>query len=345
MSVEAGKTSAVGSTNGQDKGQEKTPAAEQPDPSKPPAAKVEEAIRALVREEMGKAAAEEKTPAPSGRDAFWLFLCLANIAMLLWWTPEAVLDNPKLEFLFKMIPLVGGYLFALGYLWFRDNLLAAGRSRKFKVSQVLLFAVLLPAGLTQTNVFHLKPLLEPDKAVAVAVIGEDAGVEDLDPKRIWLPLRAHKFKIRFADKDGADKWEERTFTLTPWQMLKAVWTRPRWPLLYRVKLRYMTSDVKVVIKNISGDYDADFLAVLRKKPPDIPVEWPSEEDRRTFIYSCTAVAFGGIGGADSISLPPGTYEMYAKKQGCTQTETKIVNIGLDKPTEMPIDFSSLKCKP
>jgi hypothetical protein len=339
MNVEADKGRPAGSANGQNGVGDKLDAAPQPHAdAKPPSAALVEAIRGLVREEMGQAASEEATPAPSRSDAFWLFLCLANVAMLLWWTPEAVLENPKLEFLVKLIPLVGGYLFALGYLWFRNNLLAAGRSGKFKAAQLLLAAVLLPAGLSQTNIFHLKPLLEPDKAVTVSV-----GGEEVDPKRIWLPLGTHEFKIRFGRKEGADRWEERTFKLGPWQMLKALWARPRWPLLYKITFIYSASDVEVVVRRVEGEYDAGFLETLRNPPDDLHVKWEEGESQPTFVYSCTAKSFGGVGGSESVSLPPGTYSMYARKKGCGQSDPLTVVIGLEKPATQA-DFSLLKCE-
>lgn len=306
------------------------------EPPSPHSAALESAIRALIREEVGPPKPRPSQKA-SGADAAWLFVCLLNLALLLWWAPAFLFDSKKVDAFLRFVPLLGGYFFALGYLWSRERILAVGRHPAFKIVQAVLLVLLIPASASQTRIFRLTPLVEPAEVVVLRV-----NEEKEDPKALYLPLRTHTVTVSYKG-EGESKWQSRKFTIGPWDILAAWWggQSPKlyWPLLYEVTIQTVVPDVEVVIRRKAGAFDPTFLAQFRNPEPDANVRL-LEQDKPTLVLSCTKDDYGGV---DSVYLPPGRYEMYARKEGCGETKPQEVVVNFPKMTTMPIDFTTLTC--
>src|SRR5712692_2861467 len=95
-------------------------------------------LRAIVREVLqeGDSKARRAKPRPTGADAFWLVLFVADVGLFLAWLPTAILRNEQVEFLGKVLPWAGSGAYVLGYTWFREHILKWSRQFWFKALQV-----------------------------------------------------------------------------------------------------------------------------------------------------------------------------------------------------------------
>ena len=284
-----------------------------------PSIKLEQAIREVVREELGRPIQHERVePKPTLSDAVWWLLCVIDIGLLLWWIPETFFENRKVDFYIKAAAWVGSYLFLLSYAWFKDQILAFSRRRIFKSLIIGALVILFPVYVSLLPIFSLNPRVEPKTAELIVDGKTEAKVR---PDDLRLSFGVHKITVVDAsDVEGSPN--SRPFQVGYSDFFRAwFWKdgRPYWPLLYAVAVQAHEPGVTIIIRKKDGDFDRDFA---NKKPtPSTEFGAPVK-----FIEPGKALSFLAIENViDSISLPYGTYEFTGLKEGCGQSQPQSIS--------------------
>src|SRR5579885_420368 len=230
-------------------------------PSDGPAGQSErlaEAVRALIREELGRPAVPPP-PAeqPSWREAFWLLVFCGNVILILSRLPRGLFSGPAVELAEKLLPALLGSLFVIYLAWFRERLLLVSRLKRFHGLQLGLLAVLIFLNLP---VFPLRPVIRPD-SVGVMIDGKPQrkGV------RIWVACGGHDITLlppvseELAPPEER-RTKERKFRFGPWQVLRAASGKahPDWGLLTAVRF-LAEPDATLRIRKLSGEFYDEVL--------------------------------------------------------------------------------------
>lgn len=297
-----------------------------------PFAKLESAIRELVREELKKGpqpVTQEPPLQPKPSDGFWLFISITNIAMFFWWIPEGLWNNNIIDTLLKLVPWLGSSLFVLGYTWCHKRILELSRHRYFKAVQLAFLSFFLLLGFTQLSIFPINPLVEPEEAV-LEINGKP--YDKNQRKNIRLPIKNYKVLIKndkqVASNEGPDV---RQFYISYGDFIKTFWDsdyRPYFSPLYDVILHTQEPLTEVVIEKQGHDFDSDFLNNPRASHIGAPVEvdgkrtlhfrWPSPDDT-----------------AHTLRLPYGNYKWMIKNESCPYVIEQSFFVGKDiKPVKI-----------
>lgn len=282
-----------------------------------PSARLEDAIREIVRAEIQQPTQPTVQPTkPRLSDAFWLLIIVTNTALLIAVIPEVVLQDSKLALFVKLVPWLGGSLFVLGYAWFSDQILNLTRRPIFKFSLMILLLVLIPVSISQLEVFSVRPLIEPKNA-QLWVDGKAANLDDND----WVRLSLQSHDISIIDQTDNENGEpnKRKFYLTYSEVFHA-WRdsdyRPHWALIYSVPINAKFANELEIRKD-----DSNFDSLFWSKPPPT---YSGEEVRRgamqnTLLFTCDKGTF-------ALPLPYGTYTLTSHKTGCDKVEKQIVTV-------------------
>jgi len=277
---------------------------------RPPAVRLEESLRDLVHEEMGVVRASAPKQLPSSSDAFWLFLCVADAALLLWLLPDAMLANKRMELVGKLLTWLGGSLFVLGYVWFRDLFLSFVRHRAFKITLILLPIFLIPAYVTQMDIFPASPIVEPPNAEL-----EIDGVPR-QKKNLKLSLSYHAVIIRESGKHDESPINERPFEFGPTDVWDTWWNNKKfyWPLFYKVPVDFNLAGPETIeLSKDDGRFDSEF----RTSKPQLTFQGADGETNHFGAWrEGNSIIFSwpyqpGAIGSISLMLPYGTYHLTA----------------------------------
>ena len=286
-----------------------------PADNRPASIKLEQAIREVVREEVARPrpliVPEAK---PTFSDAAWWLLCLIDIALLLWWIPENFFESRRVDFFIKAAAFIGSSLFLLTYAWFKEQILSFTRRRIFHVLVIAFLIVLLPFYISLFPIFRLNPRVEPQTAELIV----DGKTETkFRPDDLRLSVGQHTITV--IDTTSDEKPNSRDFQVGYLDFLRS-WFRkdagPYWPLLYPVGISTDEPGVVIVIRKKDGDFDRDFTRGRHTTGFKAPIQ---------FIEPKVLSFAANENGIDSISLPYGTYEFIARKEGCGQTEPQIIS--------------------
>lgn len=249
-------------------------------------AQVLEALRALVRREMGRP--PEKIPSsaePSLKEGFWLLLFCLNTVLLISRLPREVLSGPAVETASKLLPALFGSLFVIYLAWFRERLLTLTRHKRFNRLQVALLLVLT---LTGVPLFPVSPEILP-KGTALSIDGK----AHKNTHQILLSCGAHDILLQSARDAGTEK---RQFRFGLRSLLQAVWNGgpgPDWSLLYAADFTARDPNAKVQVKKLRGEYYDDVFE-------------GTDLDRRD--YAVLVLSMDGKR-ARTVQLPLGSYEL------------------------------------
>jgi hypothetical protein len=288
-----------------------------------PASQVEETSQAQPNlvDGNGQELAHEVQPVPSatpttptGKDAFWLAMVVANAALLIAVLPADVLTSSRLGLLVKVVAWLGGSVFLLGYKWFRDRLLNLTRKTTFKIAQSILLCALVPINVSQLQV-DIHPLIEPKDAKVQ--VGEGKS-QDVGNRGLKLSLQGHDIIVSDKNTDDSGQSINRKFHLTFTEVLRA-WrdpsSRPHWPLIYKVPI-YVQSEIdELEIRKDDRMFDSEFWNNPAKASE--VAELRRGEDPGVLIFPWKT-------GAVLLRLPYGSYKIVARRNKCDKKEEKQV---------------------
>jgi hypothetical protein len=287
----------------------------------------EESLRELVREEMTGRPPE---PAPGGRQFFWLFLCVANAAMLIWLLPETIFHNERIENLSKFVAWLGGSVFVSSFVWFREELLRLTRSRIFRLAQLFLLPLITMLYLSQLSIFKIHPIIEP-REVELIVDGQNVSEEEREDLR--LSLGEHKIVVQpsgwIAQTDQSVYPQPRKFKLYLSDVFSA-WRggeQPRWSLIYNVYVNPHGAVDEVVVQNLEMNFDSAFMK--KPEPPLSPAEssiGAPKASERELVYQW----HGPPNATLPLRLPYGKYLIFSRKKDCAEkfpTEVEVPTVG------------------
>lgn len=295
--------------------------AQSPEQRKPPAARLEESLRDLIQEEMGVVRAESRKLVASRSDARWLFLCVADAALILWLLPDAVLGDKRLELVIKLFTWLGGSLFVLGYVWFRERFLAFVRNRGFRILLAAIPVSVLPSYVTQAPIFYVQPQVDPPNA-EVVIKNRPVHITG-----IRLPLQSEDVVVTFR-REGSDGkvYTQPPFKLTATAIWRTWWRdeQPYFALSFYVPLTFVDTvpETIEVVKEV-GRGDREF----RNSAPKLTFRNKDgvNEDQTGMWMEGNRIAFSvpnlplkGVG----ITVPYGKYRATASfpdQQGCEKT--------------------------
>jgi hypothetical protein len=295
--------------------------AQPPEQRKTPAVRLEESLRDLVHEEMGVVRSEAQKPIPSRSDAFWLFLCVADAALIIWLLPDAVLGDKRLELLSKLFTWLGGSLFVLGYVWFRELFLAFVRHRAFRIVLLAIPALVFPAYVTQAPVFFVKPQVDPPNA-EVVIKGRPVHITG-----IRLPLQSEEEVVVTVRGEGNNpQVYTKGFKLTRSDIWRTWWRdeQPYFALRFYVPLTFVGGVPEIIeLVKDEGGFDREFREsgpkLTFRNQNGLNEEKPgmlTENNRITFSVPKQPLA--GVG----ITVPYGKYSataVFSDQQGCDKT--------------------------
>lgn len=295
-------------------------------------AKLAEAVRELVQEELRQSPAPPDqvivTGAPTWQDAFWLLLVITNLVLLFSWVPKEWLQDPRVEFFAMLVPWLCSGLFFVGYAWFRQRLLAVSRRRAFKLFQLALLGASL---ITQFPIFSVQAHVEPQNAF-LFVNGKKT-----DNHRERLRLRLGNYDIKVSRAEGRRQPNERRFTLRWQELFRSTWSdyEPRWALLYPVRMRSRTKGIQVHIEKLESKFDPDFLDAEQLQS----IGLQRANDSRVFL---TIPPEKNVA---STRLPVGSYRMYPEKEGCNSSDPKDLQIRPQAgKLKFDVKFEVLECR-
>jgi len=296
-----------------------------------PVAKLEESLRELIRQELGHP--PPLRPTPSGVEALWLFLCIANAALILLLLPDALLKSVKWRTLSNIIMWLSGSLFVLGSVWFRELFLELSRGR-LRFLQLALLALLLPLYISQTPVFKIYPEIEPADVAEVEYEGQ---VESGWVNGLWVPLKPHTFTVRRKpradagidpgvdpDKDPNKAWKERKIDVSRFDLLRIWWRgpeeKPHWPLLFPTAFYAAKPVGEVIVWRRGGEFDPAYLKEPAPLQPDNPqqdaaLQSDTRDGSPVLVYRWP---FKDKAGYLNQWHPLGKYEISARADGCDE---------------------------
>lgn len=281
---------------------------------KSPLTQIDEALREIIREELGRTPTSTPEKRPHLGDAAWLVVIVTNLALLLALIPDSVLQSTKLGLIIKVIPWLGSYLFVLGYAWFSDQIIRFTRQPAFKVTQIVMLVVLAGVSFSRLQVFDIHPLIEPQGAEVMV----DGGLVTVDKDgSIAVSLKSHDITITDkSDKNQRGEPNEREFQLSFRDAFHA-WRdsnyKPHWPLTYEIWFTAEKPISELEIRKIDGNFDADFWAKPSSTASKRPLTRGRDVNVLLFAWeqNTRTVAF---------DLPFGTYKVLAKKFDCQGIE-------------------------
>lgn len=295
--------------------------------------KVEESLRELVREELK---GQKPTPLPDKRQIVWLFLCVANTALLLWLLPETLFKNERIENLSKVVVWLGSSIFISSFVWFREKLLVLTLNGLFKIILVVALPVLTLIYISQLNIFAIHPDIEPQDA-EVIVRGQTLTEEDRED--IALSLDTHWITVQPADwhpQNNPNQYPKpRKFKLTRLDVLRAWWgsDQPRWYLVYDVYVQPQGAVDEVIVEPLKGEFDREFM--MRPDPPlsptdtNLPILGAPSAQGKDLVYEWHGIANAQL----PLRLPHGKYAIFSRKNSCEgkreEVEVPVLN---DKTT-------------
>jgi hypothetical protein len=198
---------------------------------------VDEAIRALVRQEVGQTT-RPRNPQPSFLDAIMLGLLTINVALLFSFAPSKTsldtLENGWLSLLSdKVVPWIASSVFVAGYTWWKDQLLRAMRKPGFRVANVLATLVLIA---TQVPLVPLHVRLSPQNA-ELWLDGErvDRSSGHWDDDSLYeydlrVRLRPHDFEVKPPKEWKASEEMEQSIHFGWKRLFVAMTSGPTQPL-------------------------------------------------------------------------------------------------------------------
>jgi hypothetical protein len=292
---------------------------------RPAIARLEESLRDLVQDEMGHVRAITQPQVPSRSDAFWLFLSAADAALLLWIIPDAMLTNKRLELLGKIVTWLGGSLFVLGYVWFRERFLGYVRNRGFKITLAVIPVMVVPFYLTQFDIFRIKPVVEPSSA-ELEIQGEKRSIENLK-----VSLSGSTVIVRLRGQGPNAPVYERPFPMTAGDVWRSWFynEQPYWPLVFEVPLGFnKEGPEKIVASKETKVFDSGYVPELTymngaqqlklagtwEKDKSISWGWPYEPGTKNSIR---------------LTLPYGKYRLiatYADNELCPKTSEDEIDV-------------------
>jgi hypothetical protein len=239
-------------------------------------ARVVEALRALVRQEIGRPE-EETAPAaePSLKEGVWLLLFCLNAILLVSRLPHEVLSDPAVETAGKLLPALLGSLFVIYLAWFRERLLVLTRHRRFNQSQV---ALLLVLAFVAMPLFPISPEILP-KGAALSIDGKP----HKDAHRLWLSFGAHDILLQPARNVALDP---RQFRFSVANLLHAVWSGDLdWNLLCKADFKARDTTAKVQVQKLRGEYYDDVFegTDLDRRDNTTLILSMNETDTRTIL--------------------------------------------------------------
>jgi hypothetical protein len=291
--------------------------------------KIEDSLRELVREELD---GRKPPPPPDRKLFFWLFLCVTNVAMLIWLLPETVLDSKRVEAATKFIIWLGGSIFVSCFVWFRDQLLGLAQKPFFKRMQIAAFPVLILLYLSQLNIFTIHPVIEPSDA---ELILNGQSVSEDEREDLSLSLNKQKIIVQPAGWKPQDDLSAyprpRKFMLTKSDVLYYAWLgreQPRWPLIYNVYIKASGSVDQVVVQRREGDFDSGFVKEPEPALSDgLTLDTPAATGRE-LVYQWRKMKDIIL----PLRLPYGKYTVFTRKEGCAEKFTADIDVPAVKNT-------------
>src|ERR1035437_2396198 len=214
----------------------------------PDGTQVVEALRSLIRREMGKPTENEH---PSLKEGMWLLLFCVNLVLLVSRRPRELLSDPTVELAGRLLPALLGSLFVIYLAWFRKRLLALSRHKRFNQLQVALLFVL---ALIDLPLSRISPNIRP-KGTALSIDGK----LHKNVQRVWLSCDVHDVILNPPKNSEA---KERPFRFPVRSLLSAAWSGgngPEWSLLYPVDFEVRDTLSKVQVRKKDGElYDDVF---------------------------------------------------------------------------------------
>lgn len=111
-----------------------------------PSEKLLQALQAYVQDVAGAPAYGQPAGAaghdpPTWKDVLLLLVFVCDLALIVWSVPEEWLKSTQLEFLQKLLPVIGGGGFTLLAAWYKDKTLQWTQSRRFKLCLIPITAI------------------------------------------------------------------------------------------------------------------------------------------------------------------------------------------------------------
>jgi len=298
------------------------------------AKKLNEALREFVREAMpkgqggGNGATGDGEDHPTKKDVFFFVLFAANVAVLTWSLPAAVLKNEQLEFLEKFLPAAGGSAFAVIAAWYKKKALEISRSRIFRWSQLPLGVMALLFG---APILPVHVIVQPAEAVLYLENNEP------DSLRAWhdtLWLRFARHKLIVTHYDGTH-WNTREFQRKRREFVHSVLHgQPmELPLLYSLRIDLQDPGEAISIRRGEGEFDEDFLDPKALQPSHL-----AEIDRQTLKFTLKPGEISAL-----TNLPAGKYVLTETKAGCRTPGQAVILPQLSDPEHCSTDMPALKC--
>ena len=250
--------------------------------SEPDGTQVVEALRSLIRREMGKPTENEH---PSLKEGMWLLLFCVNLVLLVSRLPRELLSDPTVELAGRLLPTLLGSLFVIYLAWFRQRLLALSRHKRFNQLQVALLFVLT---LIDLPLSRISPNILP-KGTAFSIDGK----LHKNVQRVWLSCDVHDVTLHPPKNSDAAL---RQFRFPVRSLLSAAWSGgngPEWSLLYPVDFTARDARSRVQVRKTHGELYDDVLAGT-----DL-----DRLDKSAFILSMNGNR------VRTIQLPLGSYEL------------------------------------
>ena len=220
------------------------------------------AIRRIVSEELDKARNGDVS-APGAvsqtwREALGLIVVFLNIVLIYTWLPEKVRTGDNVNFITKLITLIGGGFALTNPALFRKWLAELGRRKRFLIGNSF---VLLFVAMARFAPLPMRAEIDPPGAL----ISEAGGQASSADETMFLTLGDHSIEIA-PPKGGIriDHEEVKTRKIAlPWNRqlwYSLPWTpRPRWSLVAPVDLWFnRPAQYTVTIVSTKCPFDYEF---------------------------------------------------------------------------------------
>jgi hypothetical protein len=270
---------------------------------------------------------------------------VANLALLILAIPGGLVKNEQLEFLEKIIPVVGGTLFALIVAWFKEKTVTIVQSGWFRWGQIPLTALALLLG-APVLPLHVK-VLPADKFAILFVDRDDPDHMRDWNETIWVSLSGHDVVAKHNDPGG---WNARFFHWSQRDVLSMLWRHQEveLPLLYTVRVNLQEPGLAVNIRRVinrqvgketkeeRAQFDKDFL-----RKDKLADQHLAEVDPETLTL--TPRTGGDL--SPLAKLPAGQYELSAVKTGCgAGREVQLTVPQATNPGNSQVDLEPPKCQ-
>lgn len=273
-----------------------------------------EFVQEEIRRTTGKAA--DDGPKPSKVDVFVFVVFAVNLSLLIWTIPSELLKKEQLEFFEKIIPVVGGSLFALIVAWFKEKTVQVIRSPWFRWGQIPLACLALLLG---APVIPLHVKVAPADSLAILCVDKEDSDHMRDwNKTIWVSFTEHNIIVKHNDSGG---WNPRFFHWKQRDLLRMLWRHHEveLPVLYSVRMNLQEPGLMVRIRKVNRqdvstgtreegtEFDDDFL-----RRDQLADQHLAEMDRQRITL--TPRTSGDL--SPLTKLPAGQYELSSWRKGC-----------------------------